>query len=452
MSTPLICVFTRLPVAGKTKTRLEPALGATGAAKLQRLMGEHTMRQLGPLAASGKVRIEICYTGGGEAAARDWLGPVPDYYDQGGGSLGQRMSRASAHGFARGYDPVVIIGTDCPDLGPEQLRSATDLLDDTPLVLGPAADGGYYLIGIAASAWEQAEPALFSNIDWGTDAVLAQTIAAAERQGMSAQLLEVLTDVDRPSDLHAWEKWRSRTPSTDSTSDGHHLLISIIIPTLEEEAIIGECIDQLATGENIEVIVSDGGSSDNTRTIAAAHGAAVVASRAGRARQMNAGAACASGEILLFLHADTRLPDEYDRLVREAVAAPGTLAGAFEFATDIDSLIIRFIEAMTGIRSRRLGITFGDQGIFVKASVFQRLGGYPVQPIMEDYELVRRLRRCGRMVIVPSPAMTSARRWRANGVIKNTFINVTVTIAYLLHLPMTLIHGYYRRMNSGYRA
>jgi hypothetical protein len=208
--------------------------------------------------------------------------------------------------------------------------------------------------------------------------------------------------------------------------------LSIVIPTLNEESGIGPLLDDLARGPAVEIIVADGGSVDGTAAVAGDRGATVVESRPGRARQMNAGARVAGRGILLFLHADTRLPEGYHEDVRRALEDDRTAGGAFSFSLDEKSLGLRIIEKAANFRSRRLGITFGDQAIFVRRGDFLQTGGFPLQPIMEDYEFLRRLRRRGRIVILPRAAVTSARRWREAGAARVTLLNMVITAAYLL--------------------
>jgi len=208
--------------------------------------------------------------------------------------------------------------------------------------------------------------------------------------------------------------------------------LSIVIPTLNEGAGIGALVDRLSGRPAVEVIVADGGSVDGTAEIAGARGAAVVSSRPGRALQMNNGAREARGETLLFLHADTVLPDGYDDDIRLAMTDGRNAGGAFSFSLDEGSLGLRIIEKGANFRSRRLGITFGDQAIFVRRGHFRQIGGFPLQPIMEDHEFLRRLRRRGRVVILPRAAVTSARRWREAGTTRVTLLNMAITAAYLL--------------------
>lgn len=198
MSERLI-VLTRLPVAGQVKTRLIPALGATGAATLHRLLAERTLTLARSFVHDRLTALEVWYSGGSALAAREWLGDGLGYHRQPAGDLGQRMALAFAKGFAAQARRVVLVGTDCPGLTEEILGQAFASLAKVDVVLGPAADGGYYLIGLAREV-----PQLFINIDWGSDLVLEQTRIAIARQGLNSFILPCLADVDRPADLAAW--------------------------------------------------------------------------------------------------------------------------------------------------------------------------------------------------------------------------------------------------------
>jgi len=204
---------------------------------------------------------------------------------------------------------------------------------------------------------------------------------------------------------------------------------------------------------NVEVIVVDGGSQDDTVQIAHSFGAKVLSAPAGRACQMNFGAKAASGDILLFLHADTRLPAKFDAMVAKALFAASKsnfpkkapVAGAFELRIDAPLLSLRLIEIGVNWRSRWLQMPYGDQAIFLKSQVFYDIGGFPDLPIMEDFELMLRLKRLGRIAIIPEPALTSGRRWQKLGVLKTTLINQGAIIAYLLHIPPQQIAWWYRQ-------
>ena len=189
-----LLIFTRYPEAGSVKTRLIPTLGADGARNLHRKMAEHTIKRLDCLTAE----MEVCFTGRGEKEMQEWLGKKRSYSPQGGGDLGQRLLKAFAQAFCQGEDKVVVVGTDCPDLTAAHVQEAFHLLDEFDLVLGPAADGGYYLLGL-----NRLYKDLFESIPWGTGEVLQATLNKAKLLGINTVLLERLADVDRPKDLEA---------------------------------------------------------------------------------------------------------------------------------------------------------------------------------------------------------------------------------------------------------
>ncbi|MFS0515249.1 TIGR04283 family arsenosugar biosynthesis glycosyltransferase [Nostoc sp. UIC 10607] len=221
--------------------------------------------------------------------------------------------------------------------------------------------------------------------------------------------------------------------------------ISIIIPTLNEAGNIKEAIATTQPNTNIEVIIVDGGSKDDTIEIAESLGVKVISSSPGRAAQMNTGAVAATGEILLFLHADTCLPIEFDDMVRTALQQPGTVAGAFKLRIDASLLSLRWVEWGINVRSHFFQMPYGDQAIFLTKAIFQEIGGFPELPIMEDFELMRRLKRIGQIVIIPTPVITSARRWLQKGVLKTTLLNQIVITAYLIGVSPERIRRWYRR-------
>lgn len=191
-----LLIFTRYPVAGRAKTRLIPALGAAGAAALHRRLTERTLRTADLLTGRAGVALAIHHEGGSAEQMAAWLGPHRSYCPQGAGDLGAKMTRAFTAAFGHGCRQVVLIGSDCPGLSPELLESAFARLTDHDLVLGPACDGGYYLVGLTRS-----RPLLFTSRAWGTNLLLAETIVAAQKNGLTFFLLEELPDVDHPADL-----------------------------------------------------------------------------------------------------------------------------------------------------------------------------------------------------------------------------------------------------------
>jgi hypothetical protein len=426
-----LIVFTRYPEPGATKTRLIPALGAEGAAELHRRLTEHTLRQA---RRYGAADVEVQWTGGDEGAMRAWLGPGTRLRKQSEDDLGARMAEAFRTAFDEGASRAVLVGCDSPDLGPESYEAAFEALDRYDVVVGPAVDGGYYLVGIRAAA-PDAWRSSFAGIDWGTERVLAQTLARAQETGLSVALLAPLEDVDRPEDLAIWERHVS----------GQGPWLSVIIPTLEESGRLVDTLRALGNSNDVEVIVVDGGSEDATRAIARGHGARCFETPCGRAAQMNLGAAKAAGDTLLFLHADTRVPAGYLDDIRECLARPGAIAGAFRFATDLDTVSMRIVATSTAIRARFFQLPYGDQGLFLRKADFRRAGGFSAMPIMEDFDFVRRLRRLGRVEITHSAAVTRGDRWRRRGVWRTTARNALVVGLYWLGVSLTRLARIYRR-------
>jgi rSAM/selenodomain-associated transferase 2 len=225
-------------------------------------------------------------------------------------------------------------------------------------------------------------------------------------------------------------------------------MISVVIPVLNDREKLPRCLDHIQAVSGAEIVVVDGGSSDGSPAEAEKYAVKVVRTAPGRARQMNAGAAEAEGDILLFLHVDTVLPAGYQRMVQSAVDDRHAVGGAFTFAVDGQSSFYRFIEKTANFRSRHMGVVFGDQAIFATSDAFRAAGGYSDQPIMEDCVLVDSLKKQGRFTILPHKAITSARRWEEAGPLWNSFVNVIITWAYRLGVSPKRLETWHKRAMS----
>ncbi len=223
----------------------------------------------------------------------------------------------------------------------------------------------------------------------------------------------------------------------------HIMNISVIIPALNEEMRIADAI--LSVGRGVEVIVVDGGSSDSTGEVAEQLGVKVVFSDKGRGLQMDEGAKAASGDVLLFLHADTRLPNGWPVAVRRVLSMRGVVGGAFRLRIDSPGLLFRIIEGGANLRSRHLGLIFGDQAIFAKREAFLAIGSLRTLPLMEDVECVKRLKRSGKVRVVSASVVTSHRRWGDGGALSTTLKNWAILLRYLLGVsPVKLYLRYYQ--------
>ena len=247
---------------------------------------------------------------------------------------------------------------------------------------------------------------------------------------------------------------RSVLPLREGMSPAHNpqARISVIIPTLDEEASISRTIRSCRESGPCEVVVADGGSRDRTVEIARELADAVVAAPRGRAGQMNTGAAAAHGEILLFLHADTFLPAGSAAAVVDALRDPAVIGGAFRIRLAASPGAGRYVRGMLRITGRMIGARAsvtraytGDQAIFVRTETFRAVGGYPVIPLMEDVELSRRMRRAGNTVLLPFHVTSSGRRFEAWGPFRTVLFMWRLRIGYLLGSPPSRCAETYRR-------
>jgi rSAM/selenodomain-associated transferase 2 len=238
--------------------------------------------------------------------------------------------------------------------------------------------------------------------------------------------------------------------------------IAVVVPALDEADRIGEAVASALDGcehaglpgsdrshepgaSGIEVIVVDGGSRDGTAQRAAAAGARVLTSARGRARQLGVGVRASRADVMLFLHADTRLPRGYDRAIAAALEDPLTVGGAFRFRFDRTTASLRVIEWGVRLRVLLFQLPYGDQAVFVRRSVLDALGGVPQVPIMEDLDLVKGMKRHGRVARVPLAAVTSARRYQARGPLRTMLRHWLAAGAWALGIDRARIAAWYAR-------
>ena len=220
--------------------------------------------------------------------------------------------------------------------------------------------------------------------------------------------------------------------------------LAIVVPMLDEAATLPALLVHLAgwRARGCEVVLVDGGSRDDSVAMARAAGLRVVVAERGRARQMNAGAQACGGALLLFLHADTRLPEAADAMVRAALAVQAW--GRFDVRIDGRPLMLRVVAALMNLRSRLSGIATGDQAIFVRRDVFEAVGGFPDQPLMEDIELSCRLLRVSRPACLRARVRTSGRRWEQRGVWRTIALMWRLRWAYWRGVPAERLAEAYR--------
>ncbi len=225
--------------------------------------------------------------------------------------------------------------------------------------------------------------------------------------------------------------------------------VTVIIPTLDEDKSLASTIESVLSGEqvssdNVEVVVVDGCSTDNTTRIASEMGAKVLTTLRGRGLQMDEAAVIAEGEILLFLHADTSLPEGWYEAVRSAMEDKEVSVGAFTLSIDSQKKWFRVLERGVSLRSTRFGLIYGDQAIFVRRQAFIDAGGFRHLPLMEDVDCVSRMKAVGKLKVLDEAVVTSHRRWEDKGIVGNSIRNlVYLALFYLGVSPERLCNWYY---------
>ena len=222
--------------------------------------------------------------------------------------------------------------------------------------------------------------------------------------------------------------------------------LSVVIPTLNEAETIGGSVNSALLAGAGQVIIADGGSNDDTLAIAASVGATeTVRSLPGRGIQLNAGSVFARGEFILFLHADNHLnSDSLNQICRAVESKPGLVWGAMRQRIDSEQAIYRLLEYGNAFRVRWRGLPFGDQAIFVRRSVYKRVGGFPEVQLMEDVELAQKLRKIQWPLLIPGHVIVSPRRWQAKGVLRQTIRNQFLQIAHAVGVSPDRLAKHYR--------
>ncbi len=460
-----IALFVKAPEVGQVKSRLAKTIGVDFATEFYRSMGRDWFDRLTAFADRQQADLRVFYApDSGRSTVCDWLGcDDQQLVAQGDGDLGDRMARAFTTCFEQGSDRVLLVGSDSPDLPDGILTQAAEALVGTGAAICPTEDGGYCLVGFRRDRFL---PAIFQNMIWSTETVFAETIARFQSANQPISVLPTWYDIDHATDLDRFWQLNQQNPDLKQSiatleKIRQPIAISVIMPVLNEGERIQKTLDHLAeiAGQiSYEVIVVDGDRAGSTlQYLPSDRPVRGITAARGRGPQMNAGAAIARGEILLFLHADTQLPTTAFTQItttlkqaptvgahRRAPFSEDLVGGAFDLSIASSRWTLRTIARVASVRSRLTRLPYGDQAIFIRRSAFVALGGYPEIPIMEDVALMRSIRRRGwRIRILPDRVLTSARRWEREGVWRCTLRNWTMLLAYFAGVsPWTLLAWY----------
>ena len=426
-----LLIFAKNPVYGKVKTRLALSIGDDMALAVYQQLLLHTTSVTNDLPVE-----KIVFYSYAIEQEDIWNNEVYKKHVQSGHDLGERMQNAFDYAFQEGNGEVVIIGTDCLELTSAIIMNAFAGLRNNDVVIGPASDGGYYLL-----AMKQMRSQLFHNINWSTDKVLKQTLAICKNENLLVYQLQELSDIDNENDLDESLKQMLQIKLNE--------IISVIIPTYNEEAQIKATIQKLwQYDENNlikEIIVADGGSTDKTITIAQKEGVKIVISpKKGRAAQMNYGASFATGEILYFLHADTIPPRNFTRDIANAMAQ-GFCAGCFMLSFDYNHWFLKANCWFT--RFDIDAIRFGDQSLFVTKDAFLKAGSFcEKHMVLEDQHLIKRLKKLVAFTIIKRPVITSSRKYLEKGIYKTQGIFFIIYFMYRLGYSQQKLVSTYKKL------
>lgn len=407
-----ICVFVKHPTPGAAKTRLISVVGEKNAAKLAVAFFQDVFATVKKLSWAKPI-----ITAPEDPRKELEVDPVVPFWLQGPGDLGSRLEQIFIQGLKE-FPQVFAIGGDSPGLPLKFFEKAREVLANHDAVIGPCQDGGFYLLGLKACPQD-----LFLDLPWSQPTTCAAMVKRLKEFGFQVKELPLWFDVDWPQDLIHLKKLmqenKINVPKTAQVLNIIHLppskQISVIIPTWNEEKRIGDRLTELSTMSEIhEILVVDGGSLDQTleRVKEFPH-VKLFQSSKGRAAQMNFGAQVSSGEVLLFLHADVQLPPDAPYWIEQALEDENVVAGAFKtwIVCDRKKSVLSPFFHLGDLRSRYTKLPYGDQALFVRKTVFKELGGFPNQPLMEDLEFSRRLKKIGRIQRVPACVKVSGRRW-----------------------------------------
>ena len=430
-----ICVFAKAAVPGRVKTRLAPLLGTRFAAELAKAFLQDTWASVSDLSWAKPVLAST------EKATLDFLpGPIETWL-QGEGDLGARLENTSRHALCQ-HPYVIAIGADSPGLPAKYLEQAREALHLADAVIGPSEDGGFYLLGL-----RKCPAGLLYGIPWSAPTTCLETIAKLQDAGLSVHVLDNWFDVDTAQDLEKLNALitakRIEAPKTHLFLETHAwrwagaqpVRCSVIIPALNERESLPETLRALAQHQWIhEVIVADGGSIDGTREwLASQNFARVVDSAAGKGNQINRGAQAATGDLLLILHADCQLPPDAGECIASPLRSPEVAGGCFEVRFNASRpRSLKLVAAGINFRCRLTKAATGDQGIFIRKRAFEQIGGCPDWPLFEDVDLVRRIKKAGRFVVLRSQLLVSPRRHLARGVFRTVLLIYALRVAFWL--------------------
>ena len=420
MTLNALIYFIKAPIEGRVKTRLAKRIGNQKALEVY----NHFVQHLLDLSLPSLSDRLIAYDTPNRALPLPLYLAKETFFYQEGEDLGERMAHAFEYAFAKGYKKVILIRSDVPDIKVRILDEAFNALSHNDAIISPTVDGSYYLIGFNAHTFTKDA---FENIPLETSEVYTQTKMQLKNH--------LVAEGKKLHSIHTLEDLKAYMPTFPLKR------ISVIIPVYYEDKTLLHTIQSLyqhASSDDFEVIIVDTHEKTTINTLDL-RGVRIGFSEQGRAYQMNEGALMAQGEILLFLRADAHVPKQWDKLIERKDA------GAFGLGIDTSLFWLKCIEFFANLRARVTRIPYGDQGLFLKASIFDDLGGFAPIPIMEDVELMKRLKRHKiALNLLDEKVFISDRQWKQEGIFYTTWRNRLVNFLYMCGVAPSKLQKYYK--------
>ena len=458
-----IILFTRIPVAGKTKTRLSPFLTLDECVNLHYSFMADELEAISSIAD----RVDVCYFEDEEATDddkdefRSFLNDeisIPFCtFPQRGTDIFDRMKNAFSDSWAFGAPGrKVLVGCDVPCIDADLISCAFRSLLESDVVIGPTDDGGYCYVGL-----NELKSCVFHVKDEGQKTVLDDTLKQCGKETLNVALGKEEKDVDVPADFY--ELWKKREFLSSNSLTKVFLdnfdtsrfelaglcgsVVSVIVPIYNEISTISTFLERVGPiAEKAEIIFADGGSSDGTVGYLQENlpiNARLIRTEKGRAKQMNEAARLAKGDILMFLHCDCRPPKSLVEQVRKTLKKANW--GCFGVKFDDSDPLMKICQIISNNRIYDRKVVFGDQGIFIKKDLFFEIGSFPDLPIMEDYQLSLTLKQRGEKIGVAKGLIeTSSRRYHEGGKLKVMWQMNRLRKAYRDGVPIEEIAAAYR--------
>ncbi len=425
-----LIVFMRYPEPGKVKTRLAEDVGPIEAASIYEKLLRRTLGEACEF-AFGRPRTRVLLFHPPEDPEEDikrkFSGPW-EFHPQDGSHLGQRMNNALKTAFSAGAKKCVLIGSDLADIESADLEEAFRNIHPGTVVLGPAMDGGFFLVGL-----DRLSPAPFEYEEWGTDAIFSRTVRDFQSAGFRVHCTKQRSDIDRSRDLPKLHReFLFRTS------------LSVIVPTLREPEKLAPLLsfleDCIWPGD--EIIVVQGGANEvSVREISSS--TKLVRSKTGRGIQQNTGAILANGDMLFFLHDDSIPPADFPYLIRKTCKEPRTAIGCFSLAFSPTCRALDLIAQWANLRTILFGRPYGDQGLFCRRDVFEKVGGFQHRYLLEDVDLVRNCRKFGKPVMLRRSIRSSSHRYLSKGILTASVHNHAIMLLSLLGCDEKDLYRYY---------